>query len=206
MASQGGILFAPVALITVGGIMVYSALKGIGITDVLAGTVGDKLNPKGGSTAPRTATPGSGSAEGVPGAGGALGAPPVGGFGTTPMETEMNRMISLKLRYTWGGGHQRFEQNGPWDCSGAMSWLVHFLGIPLASPITSTGFMTQGKPGRGAIFTIYANPSHVFAVMERGPYAGRSWGTTSRIPSNGGSLAWHDHTKAGFVARHYEGW
>jgi hypothetical protein len=43
----GGELVAPAALITIGGIMVFSAFKGIGITEVLSGVAGDTLNPKG---------------------------------------------------------------------------------------------------------------------------------------------------------------
>lgn len=39
---------AALALITVGGIMVYSALKGLSLTDVVAGLTGDTLDAKGG--------------------------------------------------------------------------------------------------------------------------------------------------------------
>lgn len=212
--NQGGVLLVPLALMSIGGLMVYSALKGVSITEVFAGARGDSLNPRGGSpysasdlASPSPIQQGGGSAQGVPGAGGAFGAPSIGGFGSgSSLDTEMNRMISLSLPYKWGGGHGSFSQNGPWDCSGAVSWLMHFIGIPLKRPLVSTEFMSQGKPGRGKIFTIYANPSHVFVKMETGPHAGQSWGTTSRTSREGGSLKWHDHTTVGFVARHYEGW
>lgn len=211
MSDTGGVLFMPVALITVGGIMVYSALKGVGITDVFAGITGEKLDPKGGNLTPaRSAAPGSGSAQGTPGAGGALGTPPLGGFtgggSVGALEQELNRMISLRHPYKWGGGHQGFSQNGPWDCSGAVSWVAKFIGAPISAPMVSGQFARAGEAGRGRVFTIYANPAHVFIVMETGAYAGKSWGTTSRLASRGGSLAWHDHTKLGFVARHYPGW
>lgn len=200
-------MFAAIALITVGGIMVYSALKGIGLTDVVAGVTGEPLDPKGGNTNPvQSTTPApNGSAQGVPGASGALGTPPIGGLSGSAIEQEMNRMISLNQPYKWGGGHQGFSQNGPWDCSGAVSWLMHYIGIPLKGPLISTAFMSQGKPGRGQVFTIYANPTHVFLIMESGAHAGKAWGTTRRVGKTG-SVQWHDHATAGFTPRHYEGW
>jgi hypothetical protein len=212
--APGGVLFVPVVLISVGGIMVYSAIKGLSVLEVFSGAKGDALNPRGGSpySAADLASPtpqqnSGGSAQGVPGAGGAFGAPSIGGFSSgSSIDAEQNRMISLHHAYKWGGGHASFSQNGPWDCSGAVSWLVHYIGVPINRPLVSTEFMSQGKPGRGQVFTIYANPAHVFLYMESGPHAGKCWGTTSRLPSQGGSLAWHDHTTVGFVARHYEGW
>jgi len=136
--------------------------------------------------------------------GGDFGADPSSG-GTTSgnMEAEMDRMISLKHPYKWGGGHAEFDQDGPWDCSGAVSWLLHYMGLLNGRPMVSGEFMAHGKAGRGATFTVYANPGHVFIKMESGPRAGKCWGTTRRLRSQGGSLAWHDHTTVGFVARHY---
>lgn len=40
---------AAIGLITLGIMFVYSALKGVGVTDILAGNTGEPLNPKGGS-------------------------------------------------------------------------------------------------------------------------------------------------------------
>lgn len=39
---------AAIGLITIGGLLVASALKGVGITDLIAGAVGGTLNPAGG--------------------------------------------------------------------------------------------------------------------------------------------------------------
>lgn len=53
-------MLAPLLLMTIGGIMVYSALKGIGITDVLSGQTGNPLNPSGhagGTTSGNGSTP-----------------------------------------------------------------------------------------------------------------------------------------------------
>lgn len=190
-------------LLTAGGIMTYSAFKGIGLTDVLNGVSGSTLDPKGGTVANGLTT----DVGAIP-----AGATPVGPYGNGSlsgggsMEAEMDRMIACDQPYVYGGGHRDFSPNGPWDCSGAMSWLMHYMGfLTTNGPITSTGFMSQGVAGRGNDFTIYANPVHVFLIMEQGPRKGQAWGTTSRLKSAGGSLAWHNHTTAGFVARHYYG-
>jgi hypothetical protein len=58
-------MFAAVLFLTVGGVMVYSALKGISVTDVLKGVTGDVLDPRGGSTF----TPGGSSSTGGSGPG-----------------------------------------------------------------------------------------------------------------------------------------
>lgn len=41
---------AAILIITIGVVLVYSALKGIGVTDVLAGSLGDALDPHGAKT------------------------------------------------------------------------------------------------------------------------------------------------------------
>jgi hypothetical protein len=175
---------AALVFITLGAWFAYSSLKGVGLTDVFNGK-GSPLNPAGGmATAPSTTGGGGGSAG-------------------TGMEAEMDRMIALHQPYKWGGGHGSSPSvDGPWDCSGAVSQVIDFLGLlPGHRPMTSTGFMTWGKSGAGSYFTVYANPDHVFIHMEAGPHAGQDWGTTSRLPSQGGSLKWQTHTKVGFVAR-----
>lgn len=46
-ASGGGSFAVPIFVITAGFTLVYSALKGIGLTEIFAGVTGDALNPKG---------------------------------------------------------------------------------------------------------------------------------------------------------------
>lgn len=71
-------MFAAIGLITIGGIMVYSALKGITITDVLAGVTGDPIDARGGTpvdpnsaggalTTPPSSTPDTPGTQGSPG-------------------------------------------------------------------------------------------------------------------------------------------
>ena len=121
---------------------------------------------------------------------------------------EANRMISLHKPYEWGGGHINFSRDGPWDCSGAISWLMHYLGLLDGRPLTSGEFMTEGKAGRGEQFTIYANTEHVFLIAERGSHRGDSWGTATRDleGAQGSGPMWHHHSTRGFVARHYDGY
>lgn len=188
-----------IAILTVslGTWLGYSALTGKSLADALTG--GSPLDPAGGKASP-TELGQAPTADSVGTGGG--GSP----IGASAMEAEMNRMIALHLPYRWGGGHgAQASKTGPWDCSGAVSQVVNFLGL-MKGTKTSTGFMTEGKAGSGKTFTIYANPTHVFIHMNDGIYAGQDWGTTSRIPADGGSLKWQIHTKVGFVARHYEGY
>lgn len=141
---------------------------------------------------------------------GASLASPLSGAGIDDLVAEANRMISLNQPYLWGGGHAAFDSNGRWDCSGAMSWLMHYLGLLKSpTPLDSTGFMGEGAAGRGQLFTIYANPDHVFLIVEVGEHAGQSWGTANRsigtrAPTSGGPT-WHIHATDGFTARHYAG-
>jgi hypothetical protein len=183
MAATGTAL----AAITVGGWFAYSALTGQSLAGVFKG--GDKKLDPSASVNPRVPAADNPQTAG-------------GGNSMTGIEGEMNRMIALHNPYKWGGGHAQFDPDGPWDCSGAVSWLLHWLGFLDGHPLTSGQLMAWGDSGRGPIFTVYANPTHTFVKMETGKYAGKCWGTTSRIPSQGGSLAWHDHTTVGFVARH----
>jgi hypothetical protein len=89
-------------------------------------------------------------------------------------------MISLHQPYLWGGGHRGFDSHGPWDCSGAVSWLVHYLGMLDGFPLDSTHLMAWGQPGRGRDFTVWANMGHVFIIVESGPRKGQAWGTATR--------------------------
>ena len=65
------------------------------------------------------------------------------------------------LPYRWGGGHRNFYDSG-YDCSGAVSYLLHAAGM-LASPLTSGGLASSwGSPGKGRWITVYANAGHTY--------------------------------------------
>jgi cell wall-associated NlpC family hydrolase len=100
--------------------------------------------------------------------------------------------------YRWGGGHGSFQSKG-YDCSGAVSYALAGAGL-LQAPLTSGGFMGYGEPGPGQWLTIYASPTHVYAVI-----AGLRWDTVG--DARGSGPRWHpyDAYPRGFVARHVPG-
>ena len=54
------------------------------------------------------------------------------------------------LPYVWGGGHRSFFASG-YDCSGAVSYVLHAAGL-LASPMTSGGLASSwGAPRQGPL-------------------------------------------------------
>ncbi len=100
--------------------------------------------------------------------------------------------------YEWGGGHGSFQSKG-YDCSGAVSYALAGAGL-LRTPLTSGQFMGYGIPGPGRWLTIYASPTHVYAVI-----AGLRWDTVG--DARGSGPRWHplDAYPQGFEARHLPG-
>jgi cell wall-associated NlpC family hydrolase len=77
------------------------------------------------------------------------------------------------MPYRWGGGHRTFFDTG-YDCSGAVSHVLHAAGL-LTSPMTSGGLASSwGLPGKGRWITVYGNASHVYMVI-----AGKRFDTSS---------------------------
>jgi cell wall-associated NlpC family hydrolase len=100
--------------------------------------------------------------------------------------------------YRWGGGHGSFQSKG-YDCSGAVSYALAGAGL-LQTPMASGQFMGYGAQGPGQWLTIYASPTHVYAVI-----AGLRWDTVG--DASGSGPRWHpyDAYPQGFVARHVPG-
>jgi cell wall-associated NlpC family hydrolase len=105
--------------------------------------------------------------------------------------------------YLWGGGHRKFNAKG-YDCSGAVSYLLHAAGM-LKRPLSSGPLASSwGAPGAGAWITVYANRSHTYIVVAGLRYdtsavgeslnqgSGPRWRSTARSP-------------AGYTARFYPG-
>ena len=109
------------------------------------------------------------------------------------MINEANRIDRARYPYRWGGGHNsRFT--GPYDCSGAVSAVLHAAGL-LRSPLVSGNFTRWGARGRGLV-TIYANASHVYMSIK-----GRFFGTSRSNP--GGGAGWfRGGPRPGFVVVH----
>jgi peptidoglycan hydrolase-like protein with peptidoglycan-binding domain len=99
--------------------------------------------------------------------------------------------------YVYGGGHGSFESSG-YDCSGSVSYALHGGGL-LSSPITSGAFMSYGAPGPGQHITIYANPGHVYMVID-----GRRYDTSARSET-GSRWTGTSRSGSGYVVRHPPG-
>jgi hypothetical protein len=99
--------------------------------------------------------------------------------------------------YKYGGGHGSFRDSG-YDCSGSVSYALRGGGL-LRRPRDSSGFMSYGRPGRGRHITIYANPGHVYMVIN-----GRRFDTSARSIS-GSRWTGKARSSAGYVARHPAG-
>jgi hypothetical protein len=99
--------------------------------------------------------------------------------------------------YIWGGGHGSFRSRG-YDCSGAVSYVLHGAGI-LASPMDSSDLMRWGESGRGLWMTVYTNPGHAFIVI-----AGLRFDTSG--PGERGPR-WRVGARSSraFTARHFAG-
>jgi hypothetical protein len=65
--------------------------------------------------------------------------------------------------YVWGGGHVSFLSRG-YDCSGAVSYVLHAAGL-LDQTMVSGQLAYWGESGLGRWITVYANNEHVFIVI-----------------------------------------
>ncbi len=103
-----------------------------------------------------------------------------------------NRIATLPYRY--GGGHGSFQDSG-YDCSGSVSYALHGGGL-ISSPQDSTGLESYGAPGPGKHITIYANPGHVYMVVN-----GRRFDTSAQSRT-GSRWAAPQSNNSGYVVRH----
>jgi hypothetical protein len=106
--------------------------------------------------------------------------------------------------YVWGGGHGAFIDSG-YDCSGAVSFVLHAAGL-VDTPLDSSGFMQWGQRGRGRWITVYANGGHAFIQI-----AGVRFDTSAEAdphPARGSGPRWRPlfAHPAGFMARHPVGY
>lgn len=107
------------------------------------------------------------------------------------------------LPYIWGGGHRSFFASG-YDCSGAVSYVLHAAGL-LASPMTSGGLATSwGVPGKGRWITVYGNASHAYMVI-----AGKRFDTSTGGDrwNQGSGPRWRKQKRKplGFTGKYYPG-
>jgi hypothetical protein len=103
-------------------------------------------------------------------------------------------------RYVWGGGHGSFSDSG-YDCSGAVSFALHYAGA-LSRPLPSSDFFGYGERGRGRWITIYSRRGHTFATI-----AGLRLDTTDLRYGGDVGPRWYTDGRDtwGFQARHPAG-
>jgi hypothetical protein len=107
------------------------------------------------------------------------------------------------MPYVWGGGHRTFYDTG-YDCSGAVSYVLHAAGL-LASPMTSGGLASSwGVPGHGRWITVFGNASHAYMVI-----AGKRFDTSSGGDrwNQGSGPRWRKKKRkpVGFTMKYYPG-
>ncbi|HKR54412.1 MAG TPA: hypothetical protein VJR93_08705 [Chthoniobacterales bacterium] len=103
--------------------------------------------------------------------------------------------------YVWGGGHGSFNDHG-YDCSGAVSFALHYAGL-LDAPLPSSDLRHYGRRGRGRWITVYSRDGHTFAII-----AGLRLDTTDMRDGDAVGPRWYSEGRdtRGFVARHPDGW
>ena len=109
------------------------------------------------------------------------------------------------LPYVWGGGHNRKFKGRGYDCSGAVSYVLHAAGL-LKTPMDSgTLARSWGAPGIGQWITVYANKGHAYAVI-----AGLRWDTSAvgEALNQGSGPRWRQTTRSpvGYTAKYFPGY
>jgi hypothetical protein len=86
-------------------------------------------------------------------------APPSAPRSVHKMVAAANELVGKPYKY--GGGHRSFYDSG-YDCSGAVSYILHKGGKLKERPLVSQEFFDYGKKGYGRYVTIYVRKGHVF--------------------------------------------
>ena len=102
--------------------------------------------------------------------------------------------------YIWGGGHRGFKAKG-YDCSGAVSYVLHAAGL-LGSPLVSGQLASWGSPGPGGWITVYANRTHTYMVIAGLRYDTSPGSGSTRVAARGGAS--RCGPGRGFAIRHWD--
>ena len=103
-----------------------------------------------------------------------------------PMQVKKAIWAGNQIRtkpYIWGGGHQSFRAAG-YDCSGAVSYVLHAAGL-LTTPNDSSDFLSWGSAGLGGWITVYTNPGHAFVEIAGIRFDTSAAGDTQRSTGSG---------------------
>jgi hypothetical protein len=118
------------------------------------------------------------------------------------VQAAINAGNEIRTRpYKWGGGHRTFYDSG-YDCSGAVSYVLHAAGF-LTSPMTSGGLASSwGVAGKGYWITVFANAGHTYMKV-----AGLRFDTsgTGEKLNQGSGPRWRATKRKprGYVIKHY---
>jgi hypothetical protein len=106
----------------------------------------------------------------------------------------------VRKPYRLGGGHRRWRDRA-YDCSGAVSFVLHAAGH-LDWPLNSGGLARWGARGPGKWVRVYAHKKHVFMVI-----AGLRFDTSPMGASGGKGPRWRETVRStrGFKVRHPRG-
>ena len=117
--------------------------------------------PPGGTTTTTTTPAPSGSTAALNPDGSA--AAPAGA--PRPVRKAINAANRIRTKpYVWGGGHAKWKSRG-YDCSGAVSYVLHAAGL-LRRPMVSGALGTRwGAPGIGQWITVFGSPSHAYMIV-----------------------------------------
>jgi len=110
-----------------------------------------------------------------------------------------NRLHSASYLYGGAHGTSLDTLQGAYDCSSAVSYVLHAGGVLGQVSLDSTGLETYGRPGPGRWVSIYANAAHAFmyvgglrldtveaAAYDSGPNSGRPgprWRVSDSVPA-----------------------
>jgi hypothetical protein len=103
-------------------------------------------------------------------------------------------------KYKWGGGHGDWQDKG-YDCSGAVSFVLHKAGI-LDSPLDSGGFMKWGAKRKGKWVSTFASKELVYMIV-----AGLRFDTSYITDGDRSGPGWSEYMRPskGFRTRHPRG-
>jgi hypothetical protein len=76
-----------------------------------------------------------------------------------------NRLYGTAYLYGAGHGTSLNTLQAAYDCSAAVSYLLHWGGVLGTGALGSTQLESYGQPGPGRYITIYANPAHAFMYV-----------------------------------------
>jgi hypothetical protein len=141
-------------------------LAGLLLVASLAGAVPAMAQTGGagppGSTTTTTTTPGPSGTTAVLNPDGSATAP---ASAPRPVRKAINAANRIRTKpYIWGGGHGRWKSRG-YDCSGAVSYVLHAAGL-LRRPMVSGALGSRwGAPGIGQWITVFGNSGHAYMVV-----------------------------------------